>query len=448
MPDYTDLSGELVINPGGSGLPTVSTIQFRGQAYQIVGAAVGDIESVTVSSLNFTNDLSTATVTVRGAVGTAFDFEIVSPDPAGWITVGALGAASGTISTNEGGEHVFTTTLTIPTTGQTVDRTFTIRAVERGNPNDFADSGLIRYQNDVSTVGNLTVGFTNVIVGTDLTFTAHVTSGDPDFTLQLYDTDPRTGAANPPTDPAPIQTATLTETGTHMFMSIDTSMFDDGVHTYFLRVVDRDNDIVVESESITISRGDLFTGQAGTLAIRSQVVRLSYLLDPDGTYTLTADGFTPGTLTAFRGRFYRSQTSSNVNPNPDSGNITLTRTDVSPNTTIVTPYDNINNTVTCSGLDVETNPGRTSVSISMWYTTALSVTTNGNPECTIYTDGAGTNVFSNPSAIGATQYGATGSTRFSFSGSGLTPGVQYWVRVVDTGQSLSSALVPFTIPTE
>ena len=201
----------------------------------VATTAAGDLERIEVSQLTFNGSGEAATVNVHGAAGTVVNLSIINTDPMGWISSGALGATSGTIrETANDGDYQFSTTLTIPSSVVSVDRTFSILASEAGNPSDNVTSGLIRQQHtQVFASGNLTGQVEAVILGRDLTLTATILTGDPPYSLVLN------RSRTDPTD-NPIQSATLSPT-----VSARDSFTFNAIDTFPLPVGDNEYDIHV-----------------------------------------------------------------------------------------------------------------------------------------------------------------------------------------------------------
>ena len=183
------------------------------------------------------------TVTVSGDIGTPFRLDIQNTTPTGWLTNAGISNTIGVI----GEDGTATATLMIPAATMTVDRTAELIATNTDAITNTVSSGLFRQQHTQTSDGDLVVGFSDMIVGTMATFSYDITAGDQPFTVELFDTDPRIGTQTP------IQTQTQTSTGTYSFMAIDVGSFDPGDYTYYLRVSDQDGDIIVESETITVS---------------------------------------------------------------------------------------------------------------------------------------------------------------------------------------------------
>ena len=250
-------------------------------ALNISSGFVGGLNLISISNLNFTHDGQTATVTVLGEVGTNFNLQVVNTNPLGWLTAGALGATSGTIPA----EGSFVTLLSIPAGDPqtTFSRTAAIQAVNSDTTLNTVTTGLFTQSHDHTvSSGNLTASTDAVIVGANATFSAEITSGDPDFTIELYDSDPTTGS------PTALQTGTLTALGTHTFTAIDTSSFANGDHTYWIRISDSDGDLVIEMETITILAGAAgfydFQPEYG-LALGN--IQMSMLSEESATFRIT-----------------------------------------------------------------------------------------------------------------------------------------------------------------
>ena len=88
---------------------------------------------------------------------------------------------------------------------------------------------------------DLVASATNVIIGTDVTFSATVTEGNSPFTYVLADDNGTT-----------VQTIGPTPSTSATFTSIDVSAFDPGDYTYTVTISDNDADQVVEMETFTI----------------------------------------------------------------------------------------------------------------------------------------------------------------------------------------------------
>lgn len=190
------------------------------------GVLVGRLQSIVLSNLQFQGNTIVENFTVTGAPGTQFNLAVVNTNPAGWLTSGALSATSGTIPA----DGTFEGMLTIPEATMTVDRTAEITATDANDPLNVVRTGLFRQQHtEAGTRGNLTLAANSSIVGTVATFSASVSSGDFPVTVELFDSDPRTGS------PTALQTATLNAAGVHTFTSIDTSAFLSGDFDYFIR---------------------------------------------------------------------------------------------------------------------------------------------------------------------------------------------------------------------
>ena len=199
------------------------------------------------SSLIVNGSGGTLNLNVRGVVGTQFSLALATVTPAGWITSGALGATSGVIP-NDG---EFETTITIPSTTNTVNRTAAITATNSNDSTDTVTTGLFRQQHTMPVADNDLVANVGVVTtSTDVTFSGTITGGD-DFpvTVELFDTDPGTGS------PTALQTGTLNALGTHTFTAIDTTGFADGDHDYWIRFTDTAGapDVVTIMETITIA---------------------------------------------------------------------------------------------------------------------------------------------------------------------------------------------------
>ena len=201
------------------------------------------LTNIVVDNLEFTGAGETANVVVSGVPGTQFSISVVSTTPTGWLTAGALGATSGTIPA----DGTFETTITIPAATVTTDRTAAIRAINSLDADNVVTTGLFRQTHSISVGdGDLMVSTDSVTVGTVVTFSATITAGDPDFTVELYDADPSTGI------PTVIQTATLNALGTHTFTGIDTAAFTAGTYNYWIRVADSDADVTIVMDSILV----------------------------------------------------------------------------------------------------------------------------------------------------------------------------------------------------
>ena len=200
--------------------------------------------SISISNLTFTGVSEVATISINGVVGTSFSLSVVSTTPTGWLTAGSLGATSGVIPA----AGVFETTLSIPEAQLTGTRTAAIRAINSSDTTNIVTTGLFTQSHTAPAGdGDLTASSGFVIIGTTLTFSTTVTAGDPNFTIELFDSDPEEGT------PTALQTETLTALGIHTFTDIDTSEFEDGDHNYWIKVSDADGDVLVEMETITIT---------------------------------------------------------------------------------------------------------------------------------------------------------------------------------------------------
>ena len=218
------------------------------------GAGANALTSITLSDLTFTGSSQTETVSVNGIAGAQFNLAVDMTTPLGWLTSGALGATSGTIPAS----GTFTTTLIIPATALTVDRTARLTATNSNDTENTVSTGLFRQQSTAAADGDLAVTLNSNVTGTMATFSANITAGDAPITVQLFAANPGTGT---PTI-TPIQAATVTANPpqTHTFTAIDTSVLTAGMHTYYLRVADTDGDVVIESETITVTDPNTHTG--------------------------------------------------------------------------------------------------------------------------------------------------------------------------------------------
>ena len=209
---------------------------------------IPQLSGITLTSTLFNSPGIIETVTLTGDAGATFSLAVVNTTPMGWLTSGALGASSGTIPPS----GTFTTTLTIPAATETVNRTAELTATNSQDADNIVSTGLFRQIHTMSgTSGNLTADLSAAIVGSNVTFSSNVSSGDVPFNLELFDVDPRVMTAA-----TALQTATLSAIGRHTFTAIDVSALAVGDHTYYLRVSETGqtaNDVVVESETITIS---------------------------------------------------------------------------------------------------------------------------------------------------------------------------------------------------
>ena len=255
-----------------------------------VGASSTGLSSIGLSDLTFQGATQTETVTIFGEVGTMFNLAVDMTTPTGWLTSGALGATSGTIPA----AGFFTTTLTIPASTVTVNRTARITATNSTDTENVISTGLFRQQFTQQADGDLMVSLSGNVTGMMATFSATISAGDAPFSLSLFDTNPGTGS------PTAIQTATVAGAApqTHTFTAIDTTDLTNGEHTYYVRVTDNDGDIVVASEAITVANAQ---GHTGVFA--SAIDRYVYE-DTRQTHTLVLSPYWPGggTTTDWQGQ--------------------------------------------------------------------------------------------------------------------------------------------------
>ena len=217
------------------------------------GADIGlGLRGITLSSVSFAGGIETATVTITGTPMTSFGLSITNTQPAGWLTTGALSATSGTIGTS----GMATVTLTIPSTTLNTNRVARITATNTADPTNVVNSLPFRQLVNHGSQGDLFVAFDVEQSARVLMASASITGGDAPYTLELFDTDPRSGS------PTALQSVTRTEQASInapvnvQFTNIDTTTLDEGDYTLFLRVTDSgtgaDLDVVVESETVTI----------------------------------------------------------------------------------------------------------------------------------------------------------------------------------------------------
>ena len=298
------------------------------------GAGANALTSITLSDLTFTGSSQTETVSVNGIAGAQFNLAVDMTTPLGWLTSGALGATSGTIPAS----GTFTTTLIIPATTVTVNRTARLTATNSNDTENVVSTGLFRQQFTEMSDGDLTASLSSNVTGQMATFSASITAGDQPFTVQLYNVNPTSAGATP------LQTATLPNapTQTHTFTAIDTSSLSPNTYTYYLRVTDNDGDVVVESEDIvvlSVGVNEFFAEAPSKVILRPSTT---------STVSMLTQFYTPGNLRAYdvMSEFFDSNSvslSSATNAQTGgSGN--QPRTGEVTNTIAATVYDNLGGT--------------------------------------------------------------------------------------------------------
>ena len=120
---------------------------------------------------------------------------------------------------------------------------------------------------------------TNIIIGTDVTFSATVTAGNADFTYVLADDNGNT-----------VQTIGPVANTTVTFTAIDVSGFAAGDYTYSVNISDDDGDTVVEMETFTVG-GAVAGGISGALGRRLPISPSGGIYVPN---ILVPDNYTSG----------------------------------------------------------------------------------------------------------------------------------------------------------
>ena len=190
---------------------------------------LGNIATVVLDNVTFMSTMEVANVTVTGDVGSVFDFSITA-DPVGWLTTGALGAASGTIPA----DGSFETTISIPlaTGTEMFQRTLVLRATLQGDAENFAESATVTQTHSPGGGdGDLMVStFVTDYFTPNLYFYVTVSAGDVPIEVVINE-HPTDSTDNPLFD------NTITDdTGIGQFMSfgpLDTSSFT-GRRSYLL----------------------------------------------------------------------------------------------------------------------------------------------------------------------------------------------------------------------
>ena len=150
----------------------------------VTQTAVASITSVTLDNVTFTNTAAVEDVRVVGSPNLPITFALEEVTPAGWITVGALGASSGTLNTN----GMFNTTIAIPTDADdTYTRSFRIRATGSGiYASATAISPVVTQSHtQVSPEGDLTADGTFVYSHPNIDVNVTVATGDAPFNIVL-----------------------------------------------------------------------------------------------------------------------------------------------------------------------------------------------------------------------------------------------------------------------
>ena len=204
---------------------------------------VSAFTSLALDTFTFTGTGGMADITLTGTAGTNVSLSLVDVTPVGWITDSNIVTATGSIPS----DGTFESTMSIPSTLDTETRTFRVRATNTDMTTDIISSALVtQTHTQTDAQGDLIADFTVVEANDMATFSSNVTGGDPNFTLELFDTDPGVGS------PTALETLVATTLGTQTFTAIDTSGLTEDT-TYYLRVTDVDSDTLTETIVITVT---------------------------------------------------------------------------------------------------------------------------------------------------------------------------------------------------